>query len=247
MNCLLLPSIFSKESEQEKGKYQIIPLVHCHSLIYFLCPCLPLLKIISFKCKQRHSFTCFYVSILSFQLKLPIFIRYSIYGIITSFVFPIIAIKETEPFHECCCCSLAKSCPTSRDPMDCSEPGLPVLYYLLEFTQTLVHWEGNAIQPSHPLSSSSPPPLKVSQHQGLFQWVGSLHQVAKLLELQPQHQFPMNIQGWLPLGLTSLISLLSKGLSNVFSSTTVQKHQFFSAQPYLCSNSHMHALLMEKS
>ena len=138
MNCLLLPSIFSKESEQEKGKYQIIPLVHCHSLIYFLCPCLPLLKIISLKCKQRQ-FYMLLCQYLSFQLKLPIFICYSIYGIITSLIFPVIAIKETEPFHEYCCCSVTKSCPTFRDPMDCSEPGLPVLYYLLEFTQTHVH------------------------------------------------------------------------------------------------------------
>ena len=175
---------------------------------------------------------------LSFHLKLPIFICYSIYGIITSLIFPVIAIKETEPFHEYFCCPVAKSCPTFRDPMDCSEPGLPVLYYLLEFTH--VHWKVNAIQPSHPLWFPSPPPLNVSQLQGLFQWVGSLYLVAKLLELQPQHQFPMNIQGWLPLVLNSLISLLSKGLSNVFSSTTVQKNQFFSAQPSLCSITCMH-------
>ena len=82
---------------------------------------------------------------------------------------------------------------------------------------------------------------------GLFQRVGSLHQVAKVLELQHQHQFfPMNIQGWLPLGWTGLISLLCKGFSRVFSSITVQKHQFFGAQPALWSNSLIRTWLLEK-
>ena len=86
----------------------------------------------------------------------------------------------------------------------------------------------DAIQPSHPLSSPSPPAFNLFQHQDLFQLVTSLHQVAKVLELQLQHQSPpMNIQDLFPLGLTSLISSLSKGLLRVFSSTTVQKHQFF--------------------
>ena len=67
-------------------------------------------------------------------------------------------------------------------------PGLPVHHQLTEFTQTHVHWVGDAIQPSHPLSSPSPPTFNLSQHQGLFQWVSSLHQVAKVLELQLQHQ-----------------------------------------------------------
>ena len=82
-----------------------------------------------------------------------------------------------------------------------------------------------------------------------FQWIGCSHQVAKALELQLQHSLniPMNIQGWFPLGLTGLISLLSKRLSRVFSNTTVQKHQFFSAQPSLWSNSHIHTWLLEKS
>ena len=72
--------------------------------------------------------------------------------------------------------------------MDYSTPGLPVHYQLLEFTQTHVHWVGDAIQPSHPLSSPSPPAFNLSQHQGLFKWVSSLHQVAKVLEFQLQHQ-----------------------------------------------------------
>ena len=74
------------------------------------------------------------------------------------------------------------------DPMDASTPGLPVHHQLQEFTQTHVHWVSDAIQPSHPLSSPSPPALNLSQHQGLFQWVSSSHQVAKVLELQLQHQ-----------------------------------------------------------
>ena len=77
---------------------------------------------------------------------------------------------------------------TLWDPMDCSTPGFAVLHYLMEFAQTHVHWINDAIQPSHPLSPPSPPALNLSQHQGLFQWVGSSHQVAKVLELQLQHQ-----------------------------------------------------------
>jgi len=69
------------------------------------------------------------------------------------------------------CCSVSKSCPTLCETMNCSMPGFPALYYLPEFTQTHVHWVGDAIQPSHP----SPPAFNLSQHQGLFQWVGFLH------------------------------------------------------------------------
>ena len=72
--------------------------------------------------------------------------------------------------------------------MDCSMPGLPVHHQLLELTQTHVHRVGDAIQPSHPLLSPSPPALNLSHHQGLFQWVSSSHQVAKVLEFQLQHQ-----------------------------------------------------------
>ena len=72
--------------------------------------------------------------------------------------------------------------------MNRSTPGFPVHHQLPEFTQTHVHWVGDAIQPSNPLSSPSPPALNLSQHQGLFKWVSSLHQVAKVLEFQLQHQ-----------------------------------------------------------
>ena len=84
--------------------------------------------------------------------------------------------------------SVAQLCPTLCDPMDCSTPGLPVHHQLPEFTQTHVHWVGDAIQPSHPLSSPSPPAFNLSQHQGLFQGVGSSHQLARVLEFQLQHQ-----------------------------------------------------------
>ena len=133
---------------------------------------------------------------------------------------------------------ITKSCPTICNPMDCSTLGFPVLHYLLESVQTHVHWVGNAIQPSHPLSPPSYA-LNLSQHQRFFQWVGFSHQsgsqsigasaLATLL--------PMNTQGWFPLGLTGLISLQFKGLSTVFSSTRIQKDQFFSTQPCLQSNS----------
>ena len=84
--------------------------------------------------------------------------------------------------------SVAQSCLTLCDPMNRSTPGLPVHHQLLEFTQTHVHWVCDAIQPSHPLLSPSPPAPHPSQHQGLFQWVNSSHQVAKVLEFQLQHQ-----------------------------------------------------------
>ena len=84
--------------------------------------------------------------------------------------------------------SVTRSCPTLCDPMNHSSPGLPVHHQLPEFTQTHVHRVGDAIQPSHPLSSPSPPALNLSQHQGLFQWVNSSHEVAKVLQFQFQHQ-----------------------------------------------------------
>ena len=84
--------------------------------------------------------------------------------------------------------SVAQSCPTLCDPMNHSPPGLPVHHQLPEFTQTHVHWVSDAIQPSHPLSTPSPPVPNPSQHQDLFQWVNSSHEVAKVLEFQLQHQ-----------------------------------------------------------
>ena len=77
---------------------------------------------------------------------------------------------------------------SDSDPMDCSTPGPPVQHQLPESTQTHVHWVSDAIKPSHPLSSPSPPAFNLSQHQGLFRWVSSSHQVANVLEFQFQHK-----------------------------------------------------------
>ena len=85
------------------------------------------------------------------------------------------------------CYSVAQVCLTLCSPMDCSMPGFPVLPHLLEFAQTHVRWFGDAIQLSHPLSPPSPLSLNLCHHQGLFQWVGSLHQEAKALTLRLQH------------------------------------------------------------
>ena len=135
-----------------------------------------------------------------------------------------------ESFYSVQFSSVTQSCPTFCDPMNCSMPGLPIHHPLPKFTQTHVHWVGDAIQPSHLLSSPSPA-CSLSQNQGLFQWGSSSHQVAKVLEFQLQPSvLPMNIENWFPLGWTGWISLQFKGLSRVFSNTTVRKHQFFGTQ-----------------
>ena len=118
------------------------------------------------------------------------------------------------------------------NPMDCSTPGFPVLHHLPEFAQTHVHWLGDAIQPSHPVLpfssclQSFPPSGSFPMTQLFTSGGQSIGASASAPVL------PMNIKGWFPLGLTGLISLLSKGLSRVFSSTTVQRYQFFGAQPF---------------
>ena len=144
--------------------------------------------------------------------------------------------------------SVAQSSPTLCDPMDCSTPGLPVHHQLLELAHTYVHWVGDAIQPSHPLSSPSPPAFSLSQDQGfffpmsqLFAWGGQSTGVSALAPVLPK-----NTQDWSPSEWTGWISLQSKGLSRVVSITTVQKHKFFSAQPSSQSNSHTHTWLREK-
>ena len=88
-----------------------------------------------------------------------------------------------------CCCSVAKSCLTLCDPMNCNTPGFLILHHLPEFTQTHIHWVSDATQPFHPLSPPSSPAFNLSQHQDLFQWVSSSHLVANVLEL---HTNPMN-------------------------------------------------------
>ena len=130
--------------------------------------------------------------------------------------------------------------------MDCNSPGLPVHHQLPEFAQTHVHWVGDATQPSHPLSSPSSPAFNLSQIQGLFQWVSSSGGQSIGVSASAS-VLPMNIQDWFPLEWTGWISLHSKGLSRVFSKTTVQKHQFFGTQLSLESSSHIHTWLLGKT
>ena len=137
--------------------------------------------------------------------------------------------------------SVAQSCPTLWDPMNYSMLGLPVHHQLPEFTQTHVHWVSDAIQPSHPLSAPSPLAPESFPMSQLFAWGGQSTGVSALASFLSKKS-----QGWSPSEWTGWISLQSKGLSRVFSNTTVQKHQFFRAQPSLQSNSHIHTWPQEK-
>ena len=136
--------------------------------------------------------------------------------------------------------SVTQSCPTLCDPMNRIMPGLPVHHQVLEFTQTHVHRVGDAIQPFHPVVpfSSCPQSLPASGSfpmSQLFTWGDQSTGVSA-----PASVLPMNTQDWSPLGWTGCTSLQSKGLSRVFSNSTVQKHQFFGAQLSSQSNSHIH-------
>ena len=113
---------------------------------------------------------------------------------------------------------------------------------LLEFAQIHVHWVNDAIQPSHPLTPPSSPAFNISQNQGLFQWVSSSHQVAKV----SASVLPVNIQGRFSFELTSLISLLSKGLSGVLLQHHNLKASIFQPSAFFISTSHIHTLLLEK-
>ena len=124
--------------------------------------------------------------------------------------------------------SVAQSCLTLSSPMDYSMPGFLVHHELLELAQTHVHWVGDAIQSSHPLSSPSPPVFNLSRSFSMSQFFESSCQ--SIGASATASVLPMNIQDWFPLGWTGCISLQSKGLSRVFSSTTAQKHQFFGTQ-----------------
>ena len=135
--------------------------------------------------------------------------------------------------------SVTQSCPTLCNPMNCSMPGLPVHHQLPESTQTHIHWwtchhvhplDGNAIQSSHPVVpfSSCPQSFPAS---GSFQMSQLCASGGQSIGVSTSASvLPVNIQDWFPLGWTGWISLQSKGLSRVFSNTTVQKHQFFSSQ-----------------
>ena len=132
---------------------------------------------------------------------------------------------------------VAQSCLNLCDTMDCSMPGLPIHHQLPEFTQTHVHWVSDAIQPSHPLSSPSPLAFNLSHNQGLFKGMsqfftsgGQSTGVSVSASLLTMSGRTHSIKDWFPLGWTGWISLQSKGLSRVFSNTTVQKYQLFSTR-----------------
>ena len=142
--------------------------------------------------------------------------------------------------------SVAQLCPTLGDPMNHSTPGLHVHHQFPDFTQTHVHRVGDAIQLSYPVIpfSSCPQSLPASGSfpmSQLFAWGGQSIGVSASASFLPK-----NTQGWSPIGWTGWISLQSKGLSRVFSNTTVQKHQFFGTQLSSVSNSHIHIGPQEK-
>ena len=142
--------------------------------------------------------------------------------------------------------SVTHSCLTLCNPMNRSMPGLSVHHQLPESTQSHVHWVSDAIKPSHPLSSPSPPAPNSSQHQSLpmsqfFTHGGQSNGVSALASFLPKKS-----QGWSPSERTGWISLQSKGFSRVFFNTTVQKHQFFGSQPSSQSSSHIHTWPQEK-
>ena len=161
-----------------------------------------------------------------------------------TFSFPILYQEKTQVGElerarkwgfrsQLCCCSVTQSCPTLCDPMDCSMPGVTVLHYLPEFAQVHVHCICDTIQPFHPLMPS------------IFSSIRAFSNDSSVC-IRDQNNgasasgsvLPVNIQGWSPLRLTGFISLLSIGLSEAFSSTTVRRHQFFGILTSLQSVSH---------
>ena len=143
--------------------------------------------------------------------------------------------------------SSVTQCPILCDLMECSTLGLRFHHQLLEIAQIHVHWVGNVFQPSHPLVvpfSSRPQSFPASGSFPMCQSFASGGQSIGVSASAPV--LPINIQDWFPLGWTGWISLESKEFSRVFSNTTFQKHQFFSAQLSLWFNSHIHTWLMEK-
>ena len=136
------------------------------------------------------------------------------------------------------CFSVAQSCPTLCDSMDCEMPGFPVHHQLIQLAQTHVHRISDAIQPSHPLLSPCPPAFNLSRirafsNESILRIMWPKYWSFKF-SISPSNEY------------SGLISLKSKGLSKVFSNITVQKHQFFSTQFSLWSNSHIHTWLLAK-
>ena len=150
--------------------------------------------------------------------------------------FSIVIILQKHPVQFS---SVYQTCLTLWNPMDGSKSGFLVHHQLLEPDLTHVHWDSDAIQPSHPLMSPSLLPSTFSSIR-VFSNESALH-----IRWPIYWSFSFS-QGWFPLGLSGLISLLDRGLSRVFSSTTNWKHQFFSTQLFLWSNSHIHTWLPEK-
>ena len=149
--------------------------------------------------------------------------------------------STTQLYNMRCCCSVARSCPTLLDPMDCSLPSFPVLHHSQKLAQTHVSWVSDAIHPPHPLLPASSPAFYLSHHQSFpMSWLfasGDQNIVASA----SASVLPMNSQGC----LTGLFTLLCKELSRVFSNTTVWKHPFFGAQHFLWSNFYIHTWLLE--
>ena len=142
--------------------------------------------------------------------------------------------------------SVTQSCLTLCNPMYCSRPVFSVYHRLLELAQTHVHWAIDPIQPSHPLWSPSPLALSLSQHQGLFQWVNSLHQVPQYwkfrFSINPYNEY----SGLISFRIDWFDLLAVQGTLKSLSSITVWKHQLFGTHPFLWSNSHIHTWLLEK-
>ena len=149
------------------------------------------------------------------------FFKKFIFLYVSAWCYRIFVRKDRQVLFPCCCRSVAQSCLTVCDPMNCSMPGFSVLHHLQEFAQTPVHWVSDATQPSHPLSSPSPSCLQSFPTSGSF----PMSQFAK----SGGHSIgasasvlPVNIRGWFSLGLTGWIFLLSKVLPRVFSSNKIQ-------------------------
>ena len=138
--------------------------------------------------------------------------------------------------------SVAQFYLTLCDHMDCSTRGLPIHHQLLGFTQTHVHWVSDTIQPFHPLLSPSAP----SQHQGLFQWVSSSHQVAKVWSFSFTISSSKEYSGLISFRMDWLDLLAIQGTPKSLLQYHIQKHQFFCAQLSLWSNSHINTWLLEK-
>ena len=158
------------------------------------------------------------------------------------------AVKKTKNICSVQFSSVSQSCLTLCDPMNHSMPGLPIHHQLPEFTQTVVHWVSDAIQPSHPLLSPSLPSFSLSQHQGFFHISQFFASGGQSIGVSASASvLPVNIQDLFPLGWTDWISLLSEGLKRMLSNTTVQRYQFFGAQLSLWSESYILTWLLEKS